>query len=96
MLTMVSITITIHLIFIFTFMNLARFYPKRLTLFRLYIYIVSMCIPWESNPQPLHCQRNALTTEPQEHIHLHKASIFVHAHVDYCNKNLRSINLRYI
>ncbi len=77
-------------------MNLARFYPKRLTLFRLYIYIVSMRIPWESNPQPLHCQRNALTTEPQEHIHLHKASIFVHAHVDYCIKNLRSINLRYI
>ncbi len=30
---------------------------------RLYICVVSMCVPWESNPQ-----RNALTTEPQEHI----------------------------
>ncbi len=35
--------------------------------FRLYICIVSMCVPWESNPQPLRCKRNALTTEPQEH-----------------------------
>ncbi len=23
--------------------------------FRLYICIVSMCVPWESNPQPLRC-----------------------------------------
>ncbi len=23
--------------------------------FRLYIFFVSMCVPWESNPQPLHC-----------------------------------------
>ncbi len=27
-----------------------------------------MCVPWESNPQPLRCLRNALTTEPQEHV----------------------------
>ncbi len=26
-------------------------------------FFVSMCVPWESNPQPLRCQRN----EPQEH-----------------------------
>ncbi len=24
-----------------------------------------MCAPWESNPQPLRCKRNAPTTEPQ-------------------------------
>ncbi len=35
--------------------------------FRLYICIVSMCVLWELNPQPLHCQHNALTTEPHEH-----------------------------
>ncbi len=37
--------------------------------FRLYICIVSTCVPWELNPQPLRCKRNALTTEPQEHFH---------------------------
>ncbi len=48
--------------FTFTFMHLAdAFYPKRLTTaFRLYICIVSICVPWESNPQPLRCKRNAL------------------------------------
>ncbi len=35
-----------------------------------YICIVSTCVPWESNPQPLRCLRNALTTEPQEHLSL--------------------------
>ncbi len=38
--------------------------------FRLYICIVSMFVPWESNPRPLRCLRNALPTEPQEHIYL--------------------------
>ncbi len=49
------------LIYIYAFNR--RFYPK----LRLYFFLVSMCVPWESNPQPLRCQRNALTTEPQEH-----------------------------
>ncbi len=35
-------------------------------------FFVSMCVPWESNPQPLRCLRNALTTEPQEHKDKHK------------------------
>ncbi len=30
-------------------------------------FLVSTCVPWESNPQPLRCKRNAPTTEPQEH-----------------------------
>ncbi len=46
-----------------------RFYPKRLTVHSGYTCFVSMCVPWESNPQPLRCKRNALTTEPQEHFH---------------------------
>jgi len=44
----------------FTFTFSRCFYPKRLTIaFRLYIFI-SMCVPWESNPQPFCCWRNAL------------------------------------
>ncbi len=31
-----------------------RFYPKRLTVHSGYTFIVSMCVPWELNPQPLH------------------------------------------
>ncbi len=44
------------------------FYPKRLTVHSSYTFFVSMCVPWESNPQPLHYLRNALTTKPQEHL----------------------------
>ncbi len=41
-----------------------RFYPKRLTIaFRLYIFI-SMCVPWESNPQPFALLTQCSTTEP--------------------------------
>ncbi len=29
------------------------FYPKRLTVHSGYIFIVSMCVSWELNPQPL-------------------------------------------
>ncbi len=32
-----------------------RFYPKRLTVHSGYTYFVSMCIPWEFNPQTLRC-----------------------------------------
>ncbi len=46
----------------FTFIR--RFYPKRLTItFRLYIFI-SMCVPWESNPQPFALLTQCSTTEP--------------------------------
>ncbi len=40
-----------------------RFYPKRLTV--LYIF-VSMCVPWELNPQPFALKTQCSTTEPQE------------------------------
>ncbi len=29
------------------------FYPKRLTVHSGYTFFVSMCVPWELNPQPL-------------------------------------------
>ncbi len=55
-------------IYIYAFSR--RFYPKRLTVHSGYTFFVSMCVPWESNPQPLRCQHNALTTEPQEYIYI--------------------------
>ncbi len=51
-----------HHIYIYAFSR--RFYPKRLTIaFRLYIFI-SMCVPWESNPQPFALLTQCSTTEP--------------------------------
>ncbi len=31
------------------------------------IFFVSMCVPWESNPQPFALLMQCFTTEPQEH-----------------------------
>ncbi len=54
-------------IYIYIYAFSRRFYPKRLTIaFRLYIFI-SMCVPWESNPQPFVQLTQCSTTEPQEH-----------------------------
>ncbi len=47
-----------------------RFYPKRLTIaFRLYI-LISMCVPWESNPQPFVQLTQCSTTEPHRNIYI--------------------------
>ncbi len=40
-------------IYIYAFSR--RFYPKRRTVHSGYTCFVNMCIPWESNPQPLRC-----------------------------------------
>ncbi len=32
-----------------------------------YTFIVSMCVPWELNPQPFKLLTQCSTTEPQEH-----------------------------
>ncbi len=57
-----QVTKTILLTFI------RRFYPKRLTItFRLYIFI-SMCVPWESNPQPFALLTQCSTTEPHRNM----------------------------
>ncbi len=54
--------VTIECMEVVTFSR--RFYPKRLTIaFRLYIFI-SMCVPWESNPQPFALLTQCSTTEP--------------------------------
>ncbi len=39
-------------IYIYIYAFSRCFYPKRLT---GYIFFISMCVPWESNPQPLCC-----------------------------------------
>ncbi len=44
-----------------------RFYPKRLTVHSGYTFFVSMCVPWELNPQPFALLTQCSTTEPQEH-----------------------------
>ncbi len=50
------------IIYIYAFSR--RFYPKRITIaVRLYIFI-SMCVPWESNPQPFALLTQCSTTEP--------------------------------
>ncbi len=55
-----------HYIYIYAFIR--HFYPKRLTvLFRLYIFFISKCVPWELNPQHLVLLTQCSTTEPQEH-----------------------------
>ncbi len=59
------IKVSLAIIYIYAFSR--RFYPKRLTVHSGYTFSVSMWVHWESNPQPLHFLRNALTTEPQEH-----------------------------
>ncbi len=47
----------------FTFIHLAdAFIQSDLQCIQAIHFFVSTCVPWESNPQ-----RNALTTEPQEH-----------------------------
>ncbi len=53
-------------IYIYAFSR--RFYPKRLTVvFRLYIQ-VSICVPWESNPQPFVLLTQCSTTEPHRNM----------------------------
>ncbi len=59
-------------IYIYAFSR--RFYPKRLTV--QFTFIVSICVPWESNPQPFALLTQCSTTEPQEHITLPLLYVF--------------------
>ncbi len=52
-------------IYIYAFSR--RFYPKRLTVHSGYPCFITMCVPWESNPQPFALLTQCSTTEPQEH-----------------------------
>ncbi len=63
------------IIYIYAFSR--RFYPKRLTItFRLYIFI-SMCVLWESNPQPFALLAQCSTTEP------HRNTLISYTHIEY-------------
>ncbi len=69
-----------HYIYIYAFSR--RFYPKRLTItFRLYIFI-SMCVPWELNPQLFALLTQCSTTEP------HRNTITINCLVAQMNANI--------
>ncbi len=53
--------------YIYIYAFIRRFYPKRLTVHSGYTFIISMCVPWESNPQPFALLMQCSTTEAQEH-----------------------------
>ncbi len=66
-----------HYIYIYIYSFSRRFYPKRLTGHSDYsCFFVSICVPWEFNPQPLVLQMQCSTTEPQEHYSLQCHVIF--------------------
>ncbi len=55
--------------FWFTFMHLAdAFIQSHLQLHSGYTFLISMCVPWESNPQPFALLTESSTTEPHRNI----------------------------
>ncbi len=50
-------------IYIYAFSR--RFYPKRLTVYPDYTFFVSMCVPWELNPQPFVLLKLRLSRQPK-------------------------------
>ncbi len=65
-------------IYIYAFSR--RFYPKRLghsgyTCF----FFITMCVPWESNPQPFALPTQCSTTEPQEHFVAQGFEIYIYS-----------------
>ncbi len=57
----------------FTFMHLAdAFIQSDLVHSRLYMFFITMCVPWELNPQPFALLTQCSTTEPQEQVQLNK------------------------
>ncbi len=60
--------LSVPTVYIYAFSR--RFYPKRLTVhsgYTLLLFFVSMCVPWELNPQPFVLLTQCSTTELQEH-----------------------------
>ncbi len=57
-------------IYIYIYAFSRCFYPKRLTVHSGYTCFVSMCVPWELNPQPFALLTQCSTTEPQGHLHV--------------------------
>ncbi len=55
---------------LFTFMHLAdAFIQSDLKCIQDIIFFISMCVPWELNPQPFALLTQCSTTEPQEHLY---------------------------
>ncbi len=53
-------------IYIYIYAFSRRFYPKRLTVHSGYTFFISMCVPWELNPQPFALLTQCSTTESQD------------------------------
>ncbi len=58
-------------VFLYIYAFSRHFYPKRLTVHSGYTCFMTMCVPWESNPQPFALLTQCSTTEPQEHFTTH-------------------------
>ncbi len=57
--------------FTLAFMHLAdAFIQSDLQLHSGYTFFISICVPWESNPQRFALLMQCSTTEPQEHVHI--------------------------
>ncbi len=56
------------MIYVYIYAFSRCFYPKRLTVHSGYTFCFSMCVPWESNPQPFALLTQSSATEPQEHM----------------------------
>ncbi len=65
-LLMASSFLLLSYIYIYAFSR--RFYPKRLTVHSGYTCFITMCVPWESNPQAFALLTQCSTTEPQENL----------------------------
>ncbi len=56
---------SLEFLFFFIFMHLAdAFIQSDLQLHSGYTFFISMCVPWESNPQPVVLLTQCSTTEP--------------------------------
>ncbi len=67
------------LIYIYAFSRC--FYPKQLTVHSGYTFFVSMCVPWELNPQPFALLMQCSTIEPHDYyiiIHVPESTILLH------------------
>ncbi len=71
------------LAYIYIYASSRRFYPKRLTVHSGNTCFITMCVPWESNPQPFALLTQCSTTEPQEcyafNNRIYKISYYFHA-----------------
>ncbi len=77
------------LFYTFKFMHLAdAFIQSDLQLHSGYKFFVSMCVPWESNPQPFALLTQCSTTEPNRNTQEHEYS-FIYIHSQYACANIK-------